>query len=87
MSSVTSRRRRHLSRLAPLAVPVLALAVGCGSSGGTTSTSASTLPASQSAVYPVTVQGGWVTTRGRVRITWLENIAVTDASNQNFPIQ
>jgi iron complex transport system substrate-binding protein len=48
---------RLRSPLALLAVPVLALAVGCGSSGSTTS-SASTQSASQSAAaYPVTVQG------------------------------
>src|SRR4051794_41373797 len=58
MSRIIPRRR---SRLALLAAPVLALAVGCGSSGTTTSTSASTLPArssaGQSATYPVTVEG------------------------------
>src|SRR4051794_11496726 len=58
MSSTISRRR---SRLALLAATVLALAVGCGSSGTTASTSASTPPASssagQSATYPVTIQG------------------------------
>ena len=53
MSRTISRR----SRLALLCAPVLALAVGCGSSGTTTSTSASTQPASSSAAYPVTVQG------------------------------
>ncbi|HYJ76549.1 MAG TPA: ABC transporter substrate-binding protein [Kineosporiaceae bacterium] len=58
MSRTIPRRR---SRLALLTAPVLALAVGCGSSGTTTSTSASNQPASQSssqaATYPVTVQG------------------------------
>jgi ABC-type Fe3+-hydroxamate transport system substrate-binding protein len=49
---------RLRSPLALLAVPVLALAVGCGSSGTTTSSSASTQAASSSAAaYPVTVQG------------------------------
>jgi hypothetical protein len=35
----------------------------------------------------VTVQPGWVTTQGRVRVTWLDNPAVTDTSNANFVIQ
>jgi iron complex transport system substrate-binding protein len=61
MSSTIAQRLRRRSRLALLAAPVLALAVGCGSSGTATSTSASTQSASQSgsqpATYPVTVQG------------------------------
>jgi ABC-type Fe3+-hydroxamate transport system substrate-binding protein len=55
--TITGRR----SRLALLAAPVLALAVGCGSSGTTTSTSAAnqstTQSSSQAPTYPVTVQG------------------------------
>jgi hypothetical protein len=35
----------------------------------------------------VTVQPGWVTTQGRVRVTWLDNGAITDTSNANFVIQ
>ncbi|MBI3663966.1 MAG: hypothetical protein HY234_13070 [Acidobacteria bacterium] len=35
----------------------------------------------------VTVQSAWATQQGRVRITWTRNAAVTDVSNQNFPIQ
>ena len=53
-------RRRRSARLTLLAVPLLALAVGCGSSASTTSsTAASTQPASssQAVAYPVTVQG------------------------------
>jgi ABC-type Fe3+-hydroxamate transport system substrate-binding protein len=63
MSSTTPRRR---SRLALLAVPVLALAVACGSSSTpTTSTSVTGSVASQSAAYPVTVQGS----NGSVTVT------------------
>src|SRR6185436_4894486 len=35
----------------------------------------------------ITVQGAWVTTQGRVRITWLEDGSVSDVSNANFPIE
>jgi hypothetical protein len=35
----------------------------------------------------VTVQSAWRTTAARVRITWLNNGAVTDATNANFKIQ
>jgi hypothetical protein len=35
----------------------------------------------------VAVQAGWATTQGRVRITWLDNGAVSDISNNNFRIQ
>src|SRR3954452_3415106 len=49
------------SRLTLLAAPVLALAVGCGSYGTTTSTNAAnqstTQSSSQAPTYPVTVQG------------------------------
>jgi hypothetical protein len=37
--------------------------------------------------HTVTVQAGWVTQQARVRITWLKDGTVVDASDQNFPIQ
>jgi iron complex transport system substrate-binding protein len=72
MTSILSRRGRH-SRLAVLAVPVLALAVGCGSasngsaSNGSASngSASSSAPAASSATFPVTVQG----TNGSLTLT------------------
>jgi iron complex transport system substrate-binding protein len=61
MSRTTPRLPRRGARLALLAAPVLALAVGCSSSGTATSTSVSTQSpnqsGSQSGTYPVTIQG------------------------------
>ena len=36
--------------------------------------------------HPVTVLGAWSSTTARIRITWLADVAVTDASNGNFII-
>jgi hypothetical protein len=35
----------------------------------------------------VLVQSGWQTTEARVRVTWLDNVAVSDMSNANFTVR
>jgi hypothetical protein len=37
--------------------------------------------------HPITVQSGWSTPAARVRVVWLRDLAVADASDVNFTIQ